>query len=133
MKKQINPTIKAHLIRSAFYFLLLLGVCAIPFELAQRNATRRVQPVPPEGANPAALSNADLPKGSVPKRPLVPYAYLEKAPYPAFVGLDRAATAGYNDLLYVIGGESYNGSSYAATNVVERFDPVANSWTAMAS
>src|ERR1051325_2203430 len=37
MKKQINPTIKAYLIRSAFYLLLLLGVCAIPFTLAQRN------------------------------------------------------------------------------------------------
>src|ERR1700757_3329435 len=36
MKKQINPTIKAHLIRSAFYLLLLLAVCAIPFALAQR-------------------------------------------------------------------------------------------------
>ena len=39
MKKQINPTIKAHLIRGAFYLLLLLAVCAIPFALAQRNAT----------------------------------------------------------------------------------------------
>ena len=37
MKKQLNPTIKAHLIRSAFYLLLLLGVCAIPFALAQSN------------------------------------------------------------------------------------------------
>src|SRR5258708_7199884 len=34
MKKQINRTIKAYLIRGAFY-LLLLGVCAIPFALAQ--------------------------------------------------------------------------------------------------
>ena len=41
MKKQINPTIKAYLIRSALYFLLLLTVCAIPFALAQRNAARR--------------------------------------------------------------------------------------------
>ena len=39
MKKQINPTIKAHRIRGAFYLLLLLAVCAIPFALAQRNAT----------------------------------------------------------------------------------------------
>jgi hypothetical protein len=38
VKKQINPTIKAHLIRSAFYMLLLLAVCAIPLALAQRNA-----------------------------------------------------------------------------------------------
>src|SRR3954463_15078037 len=35
MKKQINPTIKAHLIRGAFYLLLLVTVCAIPFALAQ--------------------------------------------------------------------------------------------------
>jgi hypothetical protein len=45
MKKQINPTIKAHLIRGAFYLLLLLAVCAIPFALAQRN-----------GDNPAAMT-----------------------------------------------------------------------------
>src|SRR5215472_9326212 len=41
MKKQINPTIKAHLIRGAFYLLLLIAVCAIPFALAQRNAPKR--------------------------------------------------------------------------------------------
>src|SRR5256714_8272805 len=44
MKKQINPTIKAHLIRSAFYVLLLLAVCMIPFALAQsrsRGTTRQ--------------------------------------------------------------------------------------------
>ena len=41
MKKQINPTIKAHLIRSAFYLLLLVAVCAIPFALAQRNAAKQ--------------------------------------------------------------------------------------------
>ena len=41
MKKQINPTIKAHLLRGAFYLLLLLVACAIPFALAQRNAAKR--------------------------------------------------------------------------------------------
>jgi hypothetical protein len=35
MKKQINSNIKGHLIQSAFYLLLLLAVCAIPFALAQ--------------------------------------------------------------------------------------------------
>jgi hypothetical protein len=39
MKRQINPTIKAHLIQSAFYLLLLMAICVIPFALAQRNAT----------------------------------------------------------------------------------------------
>ena len=41
MKKQNNTTIKANLTRSALYLLLLLAVCAIPFALAQRNATHR--------------------------------------------------------------------------------------------
>ncbi len=41
MKKQINPTIKAHLLRGAFYLLLLIAVCAIPFALAQRNVGKR--------------------------------------------------------------------------------------------
>ena len=35
MKKQNNLTINAHLVRGAFYLLLLLAVCAIPFVLAQ--------------------------------------------------------------------------------------------------
>jgi hypothetical protein len=41
MKKQIDPTIKAHLLRGALYLLLLLAVCVIPFALAQRNTTKR--------------------------------------------------------------------------------------------
>src|SRR4030095_312426 len=41
LKKQVNPTIKAHLIRSAFYVLLLVAVCTIPFALAQRNTIKR--------------------------------------------------------------------------------------------
>ncbi len=41
MKKQINPTIKAHLTRGAFYLLVLLAVCAIPFALAQRAGTKQ--------------------------------------------------------------------------------------------
>ena len=36
MKKQINPTIKAHFLRSALIVLPLLAVCVIPFALAQR-------------------------------------------------------------------------------------------------
>src|SRR5262245_43152014 len=40
MKKQINPTIKAHLVRSAFYVLLLLAVCVIPLALAQSGSRK---------------------------------------------------------------------------------------------
>src|SRR6266478_4155251 len=38
MKKQINPNVRADLIRGAFYLLLLLAVCVIPFALGQRRA-----------------------------------------------------------------------------------------------
>jgi hypothetical protein len=51
MKKQINPTVKAHLIRSAFYVILLLAVCVIPFALAQRNTTRHSVAKPKMAAN----------------------------------------------------------------------------------
>src|SRR5262245_34274454 len=37
MKQQINSSTKAHLIRGAFYLVLLTAVCATPFALAQRN------------------------------------------------------------------------------------------------
>ena len=41
MKKQTDPNIKAHFLRSAFYVLLLLAVCLIPFALAQRKSNNR--------------------------------------------------------------------------------------------
>lgn len=44
MKKQINPTIKAHLTRSAFYVLLLLAVCVIPIALAQSSRGSPISP-----------------------------------------------------------------------------------------
>jgi hypothetical protein len=58
MKKQINPSIKAHLLRSAFILLSLLAVCAIPFALAQQNAAKpsvskpATQPIPAARINP---------------------------------------------------------------------------------
>ena len=58
MKKQINPTIKAYLIRGAFYLLLLVAVCAIPFALAQRNAPKR------SGANVGKVNASQSKAGS---------------------------------------------------------------------
>jgi hypothetical protein len=44
MKKQINPNVKAHLIRGAFYLLLLFAIWVIPFALAQRTTPKRDTP-----------------------------------------------------------------------------------------
>lgn len=53
MKKQNNQSIKAHLIRSALYVLLLVAVCVIPFALAQRTATSRsIAPATSHNLNP---------------------------------------------------------------------------------
>ncbi len=68
MKKQINPTIKAHLIRGAFYLLLLLAVCAIPFALAQRNklssTKAQATKAPPTKAQIAAASGKVFQSGA---------------------------------------------------------------------
>jgi hypothetical protein len=44
IKKQISPNVKTHLIRGAFYLLLLLAVCVIPFAFAQRTPIKRNRP-----------------------------------------------------------------------------------------
>ena len=54
MKKQINPKLKAHLIRGAFYLLLLLAVCVIPFALAQRSTAKGRR-----SANTITVTNAN--------------------------------------------------------------------------
>jgi hypothetical protein len=77
MKKQINPTIKAHLIRGVFYLLLLLAVCAIPFALAQsrsrgtpkRGVASNVTAVPP--ASEAAQGTGLLPNDVIPSLPRI--------------------------------------------------------------
>src|SRR4051812_34810751 len=58
MKKQINPTIKAHLIRGVFYLLLLVAVCAIPFALAQRNGAKQSATNPSAKIGAAGKMNA---------------------------------------------------------------------------
>src|SRR2546421_1004151 len=68
MKKQINPSIKAHLIRSAFYVILLLAVCVIPFALAQRNTTKHSAAAPKDRPLMAAngKATAGAPRAAVP-------------------------------------------------------------------
>ena len=66
MKRQINPTIKAHLIRGAFYLLLLIAVCAIPFALAQRNTTKTKRTQARQPASIIVVTNtADSGPGSL--------------------------------------------------------------------
>src|SRR6266513_3300668 len=64
MKKQTDPNIKAHLLRSAFYLLLLVAVCVIPFALGQRATTKQSAVAAPLllGSAPVStLSGSDAP------------------------------------------------------------------------
>src|SRR6476620_5156341 len=58
MKNQIHRTIKAHLLRGAFYLLLLLAACAIPFALAQRNVATQGKAKPSPASEFLTTSNA---------------------------------------------------------------------------
>jgi hypothetical protein len=44
MNQQMNLTIRARLLRGAFYLLLLLAISLVPFALAQRNTAKRNRP-----------------------------------------------------------------------------------------
>src|SRR5438132_4632562 len=57
--KKSNPTIKAQIVRSAFYLLLLLGICAIPFALAKRSINGRTTTVMPSNQTQITLTFAD--------------------------------------------------------------------------
>src|SRR5438046_2240808 len=57
--KKSNPTIKAQILRSPFYALLLLGICAIPFALAKRSFDGRTTPATPSKQTQTTLSFAD--------------------------------------------------------------------------
>src|SRR5262249_13515848 len=52
---QTNPNIKAHLLRGAFYLLLLVAVGLVPFALAQRSTIKQSPPSTlPSSDNPAS-------------------------------------------------------------------------------
>src|SRR6266542_4443683 len=73
MKKQINPTIKAQILRSAFILLSLVAICAIPFSLAQRNTTKRSVAKPAAKPNLALVPTATGMQGASPAgRPVSP-------------------------------------------------------------
>jgi hypothetical protein len=103
MKRQINPTIKAHLLRSGCYALLLLAVCVTPFALAQRDTTRQSVAKPRVTANatisgPAAAqgrfsSARSLPTSANVARGLaIPQPKNQLRRGPAFVEIGRVNT-----------------------------------------
>src|SRR5213593_2183119 len=76
MKKQINPTIKAQILRSLFILLALVAICAIPFALAQRNQHSVAKPAahPKAATETAGVSQAAQHKvHTAPAQRMLPY------------------------------------------------------------
>src|SRR5438094_7547695 len=126
MKKQINPTIKAHLIRGAFYLLLIVAVCAIPFALAQRNATKRpvTKVAPTATVTPTGTPSATptcTPGGSQGPWMIV-------ADYPTR-DIESAAVTSNGTFGYSAGGLVTGNTS----NGLYRYDPAANTWRPLAN
>ena len=102
MKRRTNSDIRAHLIRSAFYVLLLVAICVIPFALAQRGVGRR----------------ALAPKGTCP----TPWTLVADMP------LDLEGAAGASDGTYFYSAGGVSGSLFAILDAMYRYNPGTNSW-----
>ena len=119
MKKQTEPNIKAHLLRGAFYLLVLSAVCVIPFALGQRTVSKQsavatplllgsapVSPLLPNGCTPVWLPGPNMPSPAV--RSVGVY-------FPT------------NGKFYAMGGRSSDVAGSDFTNPFE-YDPASNSW-----
>src|SRR4029450_9008985 len=130
MKKQTNPYIKAHLLRGAFYLLLLLAICAIPFALAERNTIKLGKPAlrpvfagTSEAADSIQNYNLSMPGGTCipawqpgPDQPPGRYAL--------------QAALGTDNMLYIAGGQ--RGDNLTGCDHVSRYDNTTNTWSNVA-
>jgi N-acetylneuraminic acid mutarotase len=123
MKKQTNPTTKAHLIRGAFYLTLLIAICAIPFALAQ-SRSRGTTWQSKQSQKALGLSQPLKSPDSVQTPNLSPWTIV--ANYPEV--LESPAVASDGTYAYSAGGAN----NFVPTSGFYRYDPVADSWTTLA-
>src|SRR6266480_3619301 len=139
MKRQINPKIKAHLLRGGLYLLLLLAVGVIPFALAQRATSKQSAGAAPRllGSTPVTtLLKSDNPADglgltraiSTPDAIFTPRHCCPTARSWSQVEMIAVASrrALPNGMVLVAGG-SNNSDGYVAS--AELYDLASGSWT----
>src|SRR4029434_7747929 len=111
MKRRSSPNIKAHLVRGAFYLLLLVGVCAIPFALAERNTIKLGKPalsmpvrIPAAPAQTGADALKPMLNPMIPGGPCVPA--WQPAPDQPPARYAFQAALGTDNMLYVARGHT---------------------------
>ena len=123
MKKQTEPNIKAHLLRGAFYLLLLVAVCVIPFALGQRTTTKQSAAAVPlllGSASMSTLSSGDAPFTFNNTGSLNTARYLS------------TTTLLPNGKVLVAGGAADSSGSNSLASA-ELYDPATGTWTATGS
>ena len=140
MKKLTKPTIKAQVLRGAFYLLLPAAVFAMSLTLAQQNVTtakegntllasRSVPNATPCGLskiyNIGGVNAAGMPTDTTRIYDVSTNTWTTGAPAP--VRLFDHATAYWNGKIYVAGGMTFAGP--APVNTLYIYDVATNSWT----
>jgi hypothetical protein len=129
MKKQTNPNIKAHLLRGAFYLLLLVAICAIPFALAERNTIKLGKPA----LRPAALAQTGVDALKALLKPRIPGGTCpawQPGPDQPPARYAFQAALGTDNMLYVAGGQSAD--NLTVYDQVSRYDNTTNTWSNVA-
>src|SRR6266567_496505 len=131
MKKQTNPNIKAHLLRGAFYLLLLVAICAIPFALAERNTIKLGKPA----LRPAALAQTGVDALKALLKPRIPGGTCpawQPGPDQPPARYAFQAALGTDNMLYVAGGQSADAMPIVY-NQVSRYNNTTNTWSSGAN
>jgi len=130
MKKQTNPNIKAHLLRGAFYLLLLVAICAIPFALAERNTIKLGKPA----LRPAALAQTGVDALKALLKPRIPGGTCpawQPGPDQPPARYAFQAALGTDNMLYVAGGQTAD-MVPTLYDQVSRYDYTTNTWSNVA-
>ena len=139
MNANISFTIKTHLVRSVFYLLLLVAVCAIPFALAERNAMKRGKPAlrpvvvgTSEATDSIHNYNFSIPAGTPMPTPTCggPVAW-QSGPDQPPARYAFQAVLGTDNMLYVAGGQTAD-TVPILYDQVSRYDYTTNSWSNVA-